>query len=305
MPIQASDCPVCHKPTALAYNQRYCPACGWNAEGAIAAVRSSFIILPFGMLLFAAFALFLISRLHFRNKYQIAIFCIVPAIGILVNFLSLARARSRLQALPEAMRIRAANAAAVAGASFTAPRNSLLGPASPQVAEPSAADLALLRSSRPREIRMSTRGRFGLTAAVLMAVGFAVAIAFHLYALWAPTQSFARFHTSDWITLVVGILLALLPWGIWRSQVKECDLLENGEIAIATVTRQWSDEQNSSIECEYKGLHRPNPQVYRLRLREKALQRHDRPRVLRPRKSPPAGSLLLHPSPGRGVSVVH
>jgi hypothetical protein len=235
------NCPLCHKPTSLAYNQRYCPACGWNVEGAIGGIRSSLFMMPFGMLMFAGFIAFMIFRMHFRNKYQIAIFCIVPVVGILANYISIKRAMVRLQALPQTVRT-------TAKPDLAAERS---GSATTEIA-PSASDSTLLRTSRPREIRMSASGKFGLTAAVLMALGFAVAIAFRAHAVWARTESFVRFHQGDWMLLGFAVLLLLVPYGIWRGQVKECDLLENGEIAIARVTRQWTDDKSASIECEYQ-----------------------------------------------------
>jgi hypothetical protein len=242
MAIPIPECPVCHKPTSLAGNQRYCSACGWNTAGAMAAARSSLFMLPLGVLMFVGFASFLIVKWHFRNKYQIAIFCIVPALAILINYISLRRSLGKLQALPEAARASAAmSATANAKASMTA-----------AAIEPSAEDQMLLRASRPREIRMSAIGKVGVVGAVLMALGFAAAIAFRVHAVWARTESFARFHTGDWILLGFAVLLLLMPYGIWRAQVKECGLLENGEVAIARVTRQWRDDKNSYIECEYQ-----------------------------------------------------
>jgi len=67
-----------------------------------------------------------------------------------------------------------------------------------------------------------------------------------------PRQSFVRFQTSDWAMGGFGALLLLLPFGIWRGQKTECDLLENGEVTLAKVTRQWTNRNSSSIECEFK-----------------------------------------------------
>lgn len=257
MAIPVHECPVCHKPTLPAYNQRYCPACGWNVESALGAARQSMFMLPFGMLMFAGFVAFMIFRMRFHNKYQIAIFCVVPVIGILVNYISMRRTISRLQALPAAMRTPTGKIATTGGTTgnsgvriFGDGRE--LTDRAVAAQEPSAEDQALLRTSCPRQIRMSGWGRFGVTGGVLFAGWLVVAIGIHLYGLWAPVRSFARFHTSDVITGAVGLLLAMVPYGIWRGQVKECDLLENGDIAMGVVTQQWTNEGNSSIQCEFK-----------------------------------------------------
>lgn len=49
-----------------------------------------------------------------------------------------------------------------------------------------------------------------------------------------------------------SILLLLLPVGMWRSQVRECDLLENGEVAMGKIVRRWNDDKNNaSVEYEF------------------------------------------------------
>jgi hypothetical protein len=109
---------------------------------------------------------------------------------------------------------------------------------------------------------MSWQGKFGILMGSLMALGFAAVIGLQLYAKWVPRQSFVRFQTGDWFMAAIGALLLLVPYGIWRGQKTECDLLENGEVALAKVTRQWTGDKNSSsIECEYKDF---SGQVHKL-----------------------------------------
>lgn len=48
------------------------------------------------------------------------------------------------------------------------------------------------------------------------------------------------------------ILVLLLPVGMWRSQVRECDLLENGEVAMGKIVRRWTgDKTNTSVQYEF------------------------------------------------------
>jgi hypothetical protein len=243
----APPCPHCHGATRFAGNKPYCPNCGWNRDAALADVRGTLVMLPFGIFLMGGFVFFMIRFWHFRNPYQIAIFVVFPAVGILINYFVSRRSLARLQSLPApAMR-----AAAVPYNSF-AP-SAVATASSGTAIEPSAQLQALLRTSRPREIRMSIRGRFSLSVALLGVLGFAAIFGLHLYTVWARKLSFAVFSTGDWvIAAIVGFLL-FLPYTMWRSQVRESDLLENGEVALATVVRQWKDDKSSSsVEYEFK-----------------------------------------------------
>jgi hypothetical protein len=240
-------CPLCHGATRFAGNKPYCPNCGWNRSAALADVRSSLLALPIGIFLMAGFVFFMIRFLHFRNPYQFAIFTVFPAFGILINYFVSRRSLARLQTVPEPM-MRAA----------TLPANSFAPSAaaaanSSAVVAPSAQQQALLRTSRPREIRMSTRGRGSLSIALLGVLGFAAIFGTHLYTIWMRKHSFAVFTTGDWVVAAIVAFLLLLPYTMWRSQVRECDLLENGEVALATVLKQWKgDKGTSSVEYEFK-----------------------------------------------------
>jgi len=243
----APPCPLCHGATRFAGNKPYCPNCGWNRDAAIANVRSTAAAGPIGILMMAGFVFFMIRYLHFRNPYQIAIFIVFPTVGMLINYFASRRTRARLQSLSEPMM----RAATMPSNSF-APSAAAAGK-SAAVIEPSAQQQALLRTSRPREIRMSTRGRVSLSVALLAVLGFAAMFGVHLYAVWAAKLSFAVFTTGDWVITGIVALLLLLPFAMWRSQVRECDLLENGEVALATVVGQWKgDKGSSSIQYEFK-----------------------------------------------------
>jgi hypothetical protein len=205
-------------------------------------------MLPVAIFMMGGFVFFMIRFWHFRNPYQLAIFTVVPAIGILINYFVSRRSLARLQQVPApAMR-----AAAVPYKSF-APSAAVAEKSSGAVVEPSAQQQALLRTSRPREIRMSTRGRFSLSVALLGVLGFAAIFGLHLYTIWARKLSVAAFTPGDWVIAAIVALLLFLPYTMWRSQVRECDLLENGEVALARVVRQWKgDKGSSSVEYEFK-----------------------------------------------------
>ena len=82
----APPCPHCHGATRFAGNKPYCPNCGWNRDAALADVRGTLVMLPFGIFLMGGFVFFMIRFWHFRNPYQIGIFVVFPAVGILINY---------------------------------------------------------------------------------------------------------------------------------------------------------------------------------------------------------------------------
>ena len=209
-------------------------------------------MLPVGAVMMCGFFFFVIHFFHLRNPHQIAIFGGVFAIGISVNFIVAMRARRRLQALPSPAMRAASAAVGTRGADAFASRGVSAGGGPDTAFEPSEQDKALLRTSRPREIKMATRGKLSVTMTALVVATFGTALAVHLYGEWARTLSFATFHGKDWGMAAGFIFLLLLPVGMWRSQVRECDLLENGEVAMGKIVRQWKDDKNnSSVEYEF------------------------------------------------------
>jgi hypothetical protein len=245
----APPCPLCHGATRIGGNKPYCPNCGWNRDVALADVRGTLVILPFGIFLMGGFVYFMVRFWHFRNPYQIAIFTVFPAIAILINYVVSRRSLATLQSLPApAMR-----AATVPYNSFASSAAGGVAASSNATVEPNAQQKSLLQTSRPREIRMSTRGRFSLSVASVGVMGFAAIFGVHLYTIWQRKLSVAAFTPGDWVIAVIVAFMLLLPYAMWRSQVRECDLLENGEVALATVVRQWKgDKGSSSVEYEFK-----------------------------------------------------
>jgi hypothetical protein len=210
-------------------------------------------MLPVGAVMMCGFFFFVIHFFHLRNPNQIAIFGGVFMIGISVNYIVAKRARNRLEALPApVMRAGAAVAVRAPGAETFASGGASRSGGSEAAIEPSAQAEALSRTSRPREIQMAKRGKFSLALTALVVVTFGTVLGAHLYGEWARTLSFATFQTKDWAMGAGIILLLLMPVGMWRSPVRECDLLENGEVTMGKIVRRWKDDKNnSSVEYEF------------------------------------------------------
>ncbi len=241
-------CPHCHGSTVFAAKCPYCPQCGWNRDVAVNNVRMSIRTIPAGIIVTAAFfAFFYLKFPHSRGGFPLpfTIFFALPPIFYLFGYFSLRRKLDELLALPAMASAATATASGSAGITGTEASGGSTGELSLQYQ-------ALLRTSKPREVRMATRGKVSIAIGAFAVLVFATGFGISLYAVWARTLSFANFGPKDWMVLGLAVLILLIPFGMWRGQVRECDLLENGEIAIAQVTRQWSNNNNASISYTFK-----------------------------------------------------
>lgn len=243
--MDVPECPVCHKRASLEGQQLYCANCGWNRDTAISELRRSIKMMPVGIVMFGFFFLFLFLVWRFRNPVQLAILGGGPAFGILFTYFYVKRRIAKIEA----------SAVNVTSPVIRSADSS--GSASEESRATAATEFdreyqALTSRSRPRRIRMAKRGHLHVALSLLAVLVFATVLGVYLHSVWARSLSFAGFGGRDWLMVGLTASILLLPYGVWRSQVRECDLLENGEIAIGHVTRQWFDEGNSSVEYEFK-----------------------------------------------------
>lgn len=239
--MPTAECPLCHSQTSLAMRVPYCAQCGWNRDKAITVLRMNTKTLPLAIVMPGVFLLIVYLTSHHAVPFPLPVFLGIPALILVFIILSTRRTLNRLLALPAPATPPGAQLAGSSAADPSAP-----------VFEPSPQDQALLRSSRPREIHMAARGKFNVALSLLAVLTFGTIIGVHLYAVWARSLSFATFGSKDWAMTGAATLLLLIPFGLWRNQAKECDLLENGEIVVGKVLRQWSSgRNNSSIEYTF------------------------------------------------------
>jgi len=240
--MPTTECPLCHGQTSFGMRVPYCAQCGWNRDKAIAVLQANVKMIPLAFVLFAAFMLVAIVTSRHGIPQVLLILFGLPILVFAVSVVSLRRTLNRLRALPAPTTPIVAQAAGSSVANTGAP-----------AFEPSPQDQALLRKSRPREICMATWGKLSVAFALLAVVAFEVPLVVHLYAGWTRSLSFVPFGPKDWLMTGAAVLLLLIPFWLWRNQVKECDLLENGEVVIGRVVRQWtSNKNNSSIEYTFK-----------------------------------------------------
>jgi hypothetical protein len=239
MPVP--QCPMCHKRASLADQQPYCLNCGWNRDLAIAALRHNMEMLPVGVVLFAGFFLFMFYVWHFRNAAQLAIFITVPAIGLLANYFVYRNRSAKLQALPPGAS--SAATATTGGSGSSGVRG--------ETVQHDPQHQPLLSVPRPRQIRMARRGQVRIAVGLIFLAVAATFVGIALYSPAAPTGTSPTMGEKSWLIAGLLAMMLLVPYAMWRAQARECDLLQNGEIAQGQVTKQWLNKGNSSLAYKF------------------------------------------------------
>jgi len=197
-------------------------------------------IAPIGFALLLGFVALLFYRggLQSQGRGPLALFFAVPLIAFLISYTKTRGNLNRLLALPSP----SVDSAAVASS------DTATAGGSPAL---SAEYQALVHIPAPRRVRMARRATMNLLAPMAVVVLFEAIIFGHLFFTWARAHSFAIFETRDWAAMVLGVLLLFIPLSVWRGQARERDLLENGEIAVAKIVKQWSVRNGASIVYEF------------------------------------------------------
>jgi hypothetical protein len=230
---------MCHAPATSAGKLRYCAQCGWQKKQAEAQLRLNMKMVPIA---FAAMAvilvvLFLRSDARTQSPWLIAFFLTFPLIALAVSYAVTRRNLKTLLAQPPPVaRASAATAALAEGAQ---------APAMNPLYE------ALLKTSPPRPLRLSRRGKFNLTLTLLVLFVFAGVILAQLYRAWAA-HSFAGFQIREWGLAGFALLLLLMLVSQWRAMDRQRDLLSNGEVVAARIVEKIGSRSASAIKYEFE-----------------------------------------------------
>jgi hypothetical protein len=240
--MTARECPQCHAQTALAGRTPYCFRCGWQRKQAETQLRMSLKMSPIAFALLLGFILLMFYRggLQSQGRGVMALFFAIPVIAFLVSYRVTRRNLNRLLALPPPSPSLDATAEASPDATAGIGSQGM----SPEYQ-------ALLDVPPPRRVRMARRATMNLLMPMGIVVIFEAIIVGHLFFTWNRAHSFGIFETRDWAAMVLGVLLLFIPLSAWRAQSRERDLLENGEIALAKVVKQWSVRNGASIVYEF------------------------------------------------------
>ncbi len=122
---------------------------------------------------------------------------------------------------------------------------------------------ALLDQPRPRQVKLSRRGRHWLLLLGAVVAVVEVLLLATLYSDWLRWNSMAELVRKNGVAFYAAVLLPLLPALYFSSLARQKRLLANGEIAAATVTSRFftgrmgpyvryrfKDRQGNSVEGE-------------------------------------------------------
>jgi hypothetical protein len=240
------ECPVCHQKPAYAGNTAYCPHCGWNRDSAISGMKMSINAIPIGLFMFGAMAAFLYWGMKFSRAPQLLLFMLFPISFIPLNYFLLKRKIAKLKSMPTM-----ATQPVPSNFGNGDPLNRAGSLSSAVPFAPSPQSTALLGIPPPRRVRISKQGRITLWVAAIGLSMFVVPAVGGIYRQWVTHHSFSNVRGLGWL-VALECIVALAIFGIWRGQVRESDLLENGEIVMGRVVRQWTDDKrNSQVEYEF------------------------------------------------------
>jgi hypothetical protein len=234
-------CPLCHAPAINAGRRmRYCAQCGWQKKQTESQLRMNLKLMPF---LFAALGLLVVFALfqggtRSHRPALDALFFTFPLIPLAVSY-ALARRNLKILLAQPPPTVMQGTPTAASGIEATAPA------LRPQYE-------ALLKTSPPRTLRLSRRGKFNVALVLLVVSIFAAVILAQIYKAWAATHSFAEFGFREWGLAGFAVLLLLMLVSQWRSVDRERDILTNGEVVAAKIVQKFSTRPAFAIKYEYE-----------------------------------------------------
>ena len=234
-------CPKCGAAAGSAMGRPYCAKCGWNRDAAARRLRRVTWLLP---ALIAFFDLAGIIGIGFvmKNWPGAILFATLPTLLLGFVYAGAWQGLTKLRS-PVASALASDSSAASSAA------------ASAQVL--SANDKAeqysfLVSLPPPRPVRLGRRGQISMTAILLSSFAFEAFLIWNLYATWYRMHSFADFRGPEIFLACLAVLIASIPFFVRRGMVRDQNLVENGAVAIARVTRQRNFKNNATIAYEFQ-----------------------------------------------------
>ena len=230
------ECPECHMPSANALGKTYCPQCGWNREAAEKQTRLLLKLLPVLVIVFDAplIVWIFIGRAEILMLALFGLLAIVPAILVVLVVRGKVRLGIMTGETPKAV-------TAHAGATtISAPTE--------EVAEQYA---VIAEMSRPRTVRMSRQGKRNVTVIILATLAFVGGL---IAIIKAQPQASPRnaIPVSGPVVYILPLALAMVIAGLLlRALEQQSQLLSNGDLAMARVTRQWNSRNGYGIHYEF------------------------------------------------------
>ena len=211
----------------------YCPQCGWNREAAEKRTHLFLRLLPVLVILFDAPLIVWIFIGH-AEVPVLAALAIVPAILVVLAV----RGRVRVGALAAQP---AATVTSQAGTTSIATRS-----------EEVAKQYALLAElPRPRPVRMSRQGKMNVAIISIALLVFAGVLAAMSVMQPATARKNLTLPPRPLVYVLSFGLVALIAFVMQRSLDRQRQLLAEGELAMARVTKQWIARNGNGIRYEF------------------------------------------------------
>lgn len=221
-------CPRCRAGTASAAGQVYCPRCGWNRHVATLQIRSLQRLLPIFLLPLLAYGLLLVAR---ENEWQPFLYVFLAGVALCVlGVWSLGRSLHRVE------KARPMDPERLKQALLHDPEE-----------EEEARSRSILTVGRPRPVQLISSGRFYFYVLAAIFVVVELMLVRHLVRAFGRLGGFSAW---DGIALAaaLGLLAAMLAIPLRLRRQKQ--LVENGEVTLGKVTKQWRVRGNSWIQYE-------------------------------------------------------
>jgi uncharacterized protein (DUF983 family) len=236
--MPAPPCPKCGATTVFAGYDPWCPSCGWNREEAGNRLRRAARKAPL-FYIFAA-VIFGVFFQAWRNPQPatLAIVFVLPLVPVLLLYASLRWSRKKYEAAVRDFE------AGIRPAAPSQPARAL---------SPAAGEFqSLLEMPRPRPVRVSRKGRSNLLIALAGVAAFDLIFLAHIWTAYKEAGSFQALPRADWMWLMLAVAMALIPYATWKNVKRQRALLETGEVALATILKQFGNRSTFSIQYEFR-----------------------------------------------------
>jgi hypothetical protein len=110
---------------------------------------------------------------------------------------------------------------------------------------------AISRQPRPRPVRLSRRGKFWLLLLGSVLTGIEVLLIIFLYSNWNQEGSWAQLVQSHGAAFYSAVFLPFLPFLYRRPLQHQRQMLEQGEVAIATVKSRYKKARRGAFYVRY------------------------------------------------------
>jgi hypothetical protein len=111
---------------------------------------------------------------------------------------------------------------------------------------------AVLDMSKPRNVRLSKRGRLWVLWLALPVCAVEAGILVSLYFSWMQLKSVAELVRVHGVAFYGVFFIPILPLCYRRVLLRQKNLLANGEIAVATVTQRIHDMRMRAFYVKYR-----------------------------------------------------